>query len=185
VQAIAMDVADHDAVDRAATALHGVAIDILVNNAGTSGPGGGHEAAQFQGLQHMDYAVWRDILEINLLGAFKVATAFRDQLAASQRRLLVNVSSDLGSVAQNGTGNIYAYRTSKAGLNMMTRGMAVEWPHLVVIAVAPGWCRTDLGGIEAEVAPADSVRAQQELFERVGPVDSGRFLDRFGQVVPW
>jgi NAD(P)-dependent dehydrogenase (short-subunit alcohol dehydrogenase family) len=133
----------------------------------------------------MDYAIWREILEVNLLGAFKVATALREHVAASARRLIVNMSSDLGSIAQNRRGNLHAYRTSKAGLNMVTRGMAIEWQDLVVVAMAPGWCRTDLGGEGAEVEPADSVREQQAVLERLGPADSGRFIDRFGRDVPW
>jgi len=99
--------------------------------------------------------------------------------------LFVNMSSDVGSVEQNRTGKLYAYRSSKAGLNIISKGMAVEWHDVVVIAMAPGWCRTDLGGTEAEVDPVDSVRAQQELFDRLGPEDSGRYLDRFGETVPW
>jgi NAD(P)-dependent dehydrogenase (short-subunit alcohol dehydrogenase family) len=185
VRVVALDVTDHDAVAALAAGLRGTAIDVLVNNAGTAGPGGGGLSAVRQGLHGMDYGLWREILEVNLLGAFSVATALRDHVAASGTRLIVNMSSDLGSIAQNRRGNVYAYRTSKAGLNMVTRGMAVEWRDLVVIAMAPGWCRTELGGADAEIDPADSVREQQTLFGRLGPQDSGRFLDRFGNDVPW
>lgn len=185
VERVALDVADHAAVDALAVRLRGTPVDILVNNAGTTGPSGTPGAMAYQRLDHMDYAIWRDILEVNLLGAFKVATAFHDHVAASGRRLVVNLSSDLGSVANNRNGQMYAYRSSKAALNMITRGMAAEWKELVVIAMAPGWCRTDLGGAEAEVDPVDSVRAQLELFERLGPGHTGRFVDRFGKDVAW
>jgi len=180
-----LDVTDHAAVDALAAGLRGSAIDVLVNNAGSAGPAGGTASAAYQGLTSMDYGIWREILEVNLLGAFKVATALRDHVAAGSRRLIVNMSSDLGSITQNRTGNAYAYRTSKTGLNMVTRGMSLEWPELVVVAMAPGWCRTDLGGAEAEVDVADSVRAQQVAFERLGPGDSGRYINRFGDTVPW
>jgi NAD(P)-dependent dehydrogenase (short-subunit alcohol dehydrogenase family) len=185
VRAMALDVTDHACVDRLAASLRGTAIDVLVNNAGSSGPEGGFGGAAYQSLSQMDYAIWREILEVNLLGAFRVATALREHVAASARRLIVNMSSDLGSIAQNRRGNLHAYRTSKAGLNMVTRGMAIEWQDLVVVAMAPGWCRTDLGGEGAEVEPADSVREQQAVLERLGPADSGRFIDRFGRDVPW
>ncbi|MDJ0928327.1 MAG: SDR family oxidoreductase [Gammaproteobacteria bacterium] len=181
----ALDVTDHEAVDTLAGELSGTSVDVLVNNAGTTGPKGTPEAMRYQSLANMDYQIWREMLEVNLLSAFKVATAFRDHVAASDRRLLVNMSSGLGSVTNNVTGNMYAYRSSKAGLNIITKGMAAEWQHLIVIAMSPGWCRTDLGGPDAQVDPVDSIRAQQELFDTLGPNDSGRYLDRFGDDVPW
>jgi NAD(P)-dependent dehydrogenase (short-subunit alcohol dehydrogenase family) len=185
VEALALDVTDAAAVDALAARLRGTPIDLLLNNAGTTGPSGTPGATAYQRLDRMDYGIWRDILEVNLLGAFRVATAFRGHVAASGRRLIVNLSSDLGSVANNRTGQMHAYRSSKAALNMITKGMAVEWPDVVVVAMAPGWCRTDLGGPAAQVDPADSVRAQLELFDRLGPADSGRYLDRFGHEVAW
>lgn len=185
LQRVALDVTDHAAVDALRARLDGTAIDILVNNAGSNGPEGGFGGMPYQGLASMDYAIWREILEINLLGAFKVATALRDLVAASGKRLVVNMSSDLGSIAANRVGNLHAYRSSKAALNMITRGMANEWTDLTVIAMAPGWCRTALGGEGAEIEPADSVAAQQETFDRLGLADTGRFIDRHGGEVPW
>jgi NAD(P)-dependent dehydrogenase (short-subunit alcohol dehydrogenase family) len=95
------------------------------------------------------------------------------------------MSSDLGSIAQNQSGGSYAYRSSKAALNMVAKGMAVEWPDLTVVAMAPGWTRTDLGGADAPLEPAESVRLQQQVFDRLTRADSGRFLNRFGETVPW
>lgn len=185
VEPLALDVADHAAVDALAARLRGTAIDLLLNNAGTTGPSGTPGALAYQRLDAMDYAIWRDILEVNLLGAFKVATALRDHVASSGRRLIVNVSSDLGSIANNRNGHMHAYRSSKAALNMLTRGMAAEWKDVAVVSIAPGWCRTDLGGPEAHIDPIDSVRDQLALFDQLGPAHSGRFLDRFGEDVAW
>ena len=181
----ALDVTEHAAVDALAAELSDTAVDILVNNAGTTGPQGTPEAMRYQSLANMDYQIWREIMEVNVLSAFKVATAFRDHVAASDRRLLVNMSSGLGSVTNNQTGNMYAYRSSKAALNIITKGMAAEWQDLIVIAMSPGWCRTDLGGQDAPVDPVESVQAQQALFERLDVADSGRYVDRFGETVPW
>ena len=63
--------------------------------------------------------------------------------------------------------------------------MSVDWNDITVIALAPGWCKTYLGGEQAEIEPADSVRQQQEMFEQITTLDSGKFLDRFGQEVAW
>ena len=120
-----------------------------------------------------------------MLGLFKVATAFHPQLAAADRGLLVNLSSDLGSCAQNTQGNVYSYRASKTAVNMISKGMANEWRDIVCVAMAPGWCQTDLGGMGAEIPPADSVAAQLDTFGKLTTEDNGRFIDRFGATVPY
>jgi NAD(P)-dependent dehydrogenase (short-subunit alcohol dehydrogenase family) len=185
LQARALDVTDHDAVDLLAQALGGEVIDVLLNNAGTFGPEGFPDGMHYQGLEKMDYVIWRRILEVNLLAPFKIAVAFHQQLTRAERPLLVNMTSDLGSIAQNTQGHSYAYRTSKSGLNMITRGMAREWQSIICIAMAPGWCRTDMGGEVADVDPVESVDEQQKTFARLTLADSGQCLDRFGAVVPW
>jgi NAD(P)-dependent dehydrogenase (short-subunit alcohol dehydrogenase family) len=160
-------------------------IDLLLNNAGTFGPKGFPEGMAYQSLASTDYGIWRDIFEVNVLAPFRLTTLLADNLHAAARPLVVMMSSDLGSIANNTQGHSYAYRTSKAALNMIAKGMAVEWPRVITIALAPGWCRTELGGSTAELEPADSVREQQQLFARLTANDSGRFVDRFGADVAW
>jgi NAD(P)-dependent dehydrogenase (short-subunit alcohol dehydrogenase family) len=185
VRICTLDVTDHPAVDALAAELGDVAIDILVNNAGTTGPKGAPECMEYSGVDNMDYAIWRDTLEVNLLGAFKIATAFRTHLAKAERGVLVNMSSDLGSMAQNTMGNMYSYRGSKAALNMITKGFANDCPLIITVSMAPGWCRTELGGMGAEIDPADSVADQIKTLANVTQEQSGCFIDRFGKPVPW
>lgn len=185
LQVCDLDVTDHEAVDRLADELRARPIDLLVNNAGTTGPKGTPECMEYQGLANMDYAIWRNIFEVNVLGLFKVATAFHPHLAAGERGLLVNLSSDLGSSAQNTQGNVYSYRASKASVNIISKGMANEWDDVICIAMAPGWCRTDLGGLGAEIPPEDSVAAQLDTFDKLSAEDSGRFINRYGETAPY
>ncbi len=180
-----LDVADHDAVDRLAEELQDTVIDVLVNNAGTSGPKDAMESAAYSGTSNMDYRIWRQIFEVNVYGAFKIASAFHQNLVKSELGVLVNMSSDLGSVAQNTQGGMYSYRSSKASLNVVTKGLANDWPDIITIAMAPGWCQTELGGPGAQIDPADSVREQIETIDRLTDAQSGCFLDRFGGPVPW
>jgi NAD(P)-dependent dehydrogenase (short-subunit alcohol dehydrogenase family) len=161
------------------------AIDILINNAGTGGPEGMPGAMDYQKIDTMNYQIWRDILEVNLLAPFKVATSFHKQISISDKKTLIMMSSDLGSVSQNTFGGLYSYRASKSGLNIVAKGMSNEWKDIIVVALAPGWCRTYLGGAEAEIDPMDSVEDQQKMFESLTESDSGKFLDRFGNEVPW
>ena len=180
-----LDVSNFEAVSDLSQKYSNKPIDILINNAGTLGPKGVPEAMGYQNIDHMDFEIWRDILEVNLLAPFKVATAFHDQVAMSERKILIMMSSDLGSVQQNNFGGLYSYRASKAGLNILSKGMSIDWDDITVIALAPGWCKTYLGGEEAEIEPDISVAEQQLMFESIKPDDSGKFLDRFGKEVPW
>jgi NAD(P)-dependent dehydrogenase (short-subunit alcohol dehydrogenase family) len=185
VRLLRLDVVDEGQIQSVARELHGTPLDMLINNAGTFGPEGSPGGMKYQSLAHMDYAIWREILEVNLLGPFRLTVALAPSLRLAARPVVVMLSSDLGSIANNRMGHSHAYRTSKAGLNMLTKGIANEWRDLIVVSMAPGWCRTELGGEEAEIDPADSVRAQLRTFETLNASHSGQFLDRFGAQVAW
>ena len=180
-----LEVVDHNRIEELAEKYSDEAIDILINNAGTTGPMGVPGAMGYQKIDSMDYQIWRDILEVNLLSPFKIATAFHKHVARSDKKILIMMSSDLGSVEQNNFGGFYSYRASKSALNIISKGMSVDWNDVTVIALAPGWCKTYLGGDEAEIEPAESVEQQQEMFEGIAAKDSGKFLDRFGKEVAW
>ena len=180
-----LEVTNHKQVDDLSQKHSNTTIDILINNAGTGGPEGMPGAMNYQKIDNMDYQIWRDILEVNLLAPFKVATSFHKQISISDKKTLIMMSSDLGSVSQNTFGGLYSYRASKSALNIVAKGMSNEWKDIIVVALAPGWCRTYLGGAEAEIDPMDSVEDQQKMFETLTETDSGKFLDRFGNEVPW
>ena len=180
-----LEVTNHKQVDDLSQKHSNTAIDILINNAGTGGPEGMPGAMDYQKIDNIDYQIWRDILEVNLLAPFKVATSFHKQISISDKKTLIMMSSDLGSVSQNTFGGLYSYRASKSALNIVAKGMSNEWKDIIVVALAPGWCRTYLGGAEAEIDPMDSVEDQQKMFESLTETDSGKFLDRFGNEVPW
>ena len=81
-----LDVTDHRQVDRLASELGGRPFDVLINNAGVYGPRGVSAA-------DMDYAEWESVLRTNALSPFKVATAFADNVAASDEKKLVTIST--------------------------------------------------------------------------------------------
>jgi NAD(P)-dependent dehydrogenase (short-subunit alcohol dehydrogenase family) len=180
-----LDVTDHTAVDALAAELADTTIDVLINNAGTTGPKGAPECMEYSGVDNTDYDIWRNVLEVNLLGAFKVAAAFHPHIARSERGVLVNMSSDLGAMTQNTIGNMYSYRSSKTALNMLTKGFSIDWPDMITVSMAPGWCRTELGGMGAEIDPAESVADQIKSIANLTAEQSGCFIDRFGKEVAW
>ncbi len=186
----ALDVADAASVIALGERLAGVPVDILLNNAGIYGPPGAPgwpAGAQAQSLQGMDYEHWERLFRTNVMGPFRVTAALLPNLMAGTRRLVAMMSSDLGSIEKNTQGTSHAYRSSKAALNMLARGLAVDLAAqgVGVVALAPGWTRTELGGTGGDWSTTDSVAAQRAVLAGLGAADSGSFIDLTGQRVPW
>lgn len=108
-------------------------------------------------------------------------------VAASERKLIAVQSSKMGSIADNSSGGYYAYRASKAALNMIAKGLAVDLAGrgVIVVTLHPGWVRTRMGGPSAPVTPEQCVAGQQALFARLAPFDTGKFFNYDGSPIPW
>lgn len=183
----ALSVNDAASVTAFAERLRGVAIDVLINNAGTYGPIPLPEGMAHQTLTGMDYEIWQDVLLTNVVSPFRITAALIDNLKAGERKVVVMMSSGLGSIALNGFGGSHAYRSSKAALNMLAKGLAVELKAdgVTVIALAPGWTRTALGGADAPWSVEDSVAGQQTVIAGLGLEQTGKFIDLQGMEQPW
>ena len=177
---VEIDVTDGASVQRAAGRLQGRAIDVLVNSAGVYGGRG-------QKLGSLDYQEWQQVLEVNLFGPARMCEAFLDPLERSDRRLIVTITSGMGSLADNTSGGSILYRTSKAAVNMLMRSSAIDLRArgITCVVVNPGWVKTDLGGPNAKLSPEESIHAMRELIARLGPEDSGRFYNYDGREYPW
>lgn len=185
--AVPLDTADHASIDALAASLAGTPIDLLINNAGSYGPQGFPDGQHYQAFGTADYDIWAEIMRVNLFGPMKMIEAFADHLAASEHRLVVNMSSDLGSVANNSYGGSHAYRTSKTALNMLTKGLSIDLKTrgITVVSMAPGWTRTELGGSMAPLSVAESVGGQVAVIEGLTAADTGRFVNYLGADVAW
>jgi NAD(P)-dependent dehydrogenase (short-subunit alcohol dehydrogenase family) len=175
-----LDVGDHAHIDRLAAELAGEPIDVLLNNAGVYGPN-----KMFLG--QVDYAAWRDVLEVNTLAPLKMAECFVDHVAASQRKVIAVISSTMGSIASNREGRHYLYRSSKAAVNMVVKSLSIDLRDRGIIATAfcPGWVQTDMGGPDATLTPAQSITGLRRVIAGLRPVHSGRFFSYDGSEVPW
>jgi NAD(P)-dependent dehydrogenase (short-subunit alcohol dehydrogenase family) len=180
VRLFPLDVTDHGAVDELSAELRDESIDILFNNAGIYGP-----KKMFFG--QLDYPAWREVMEINTLAPMKMSEAFVDQIERSDMKMIVNLSSDLGSIRNNTFGRHYLYRTSKAALNMVSRTLAVDLADrgIIVVAVNPGWVKTDLGGPQAPLTASQSVHTIMKLLPKLTMQDSGKFFLYDGTEIPW
>ena len=177
---VAMDVTDAASIRTAARQLRDTAIDVLINNAGISGAGG-------QVTGKVDYESWARVLDVNMMGPLRVTEAFVDQLARSERRLVVTITSGMSSLSDNTSGGSIAYRSSKAGVNMVMRSAALDLAPrgISCVVVNPGWVKTDMGGPGARLTAQQSVAALRRLIETFGPAHSGKFYNYDGREYPW
>jgi NAD(P)-dependent dehydrogenase (short-subunit alcohol dehydrogenase family) len=187
LQTVAIDVRDHAMIDKAAEQFRDQPIDVLVNNAGVFGPSDAGDGDQGQSFGHIDYDAWAEVLRVNTIAPMKMAEAFVGNVSLSDQKKIVTISSGMGSIADTGTGGHFAYRTSKAAVNMAMATLADTLsPHgIIVVMFCPGWCRTDMGGKAAPNDPADSVARMRELIGRFTREDSGTFTHHSGKRLPW
>ena len=152
----------------------------MINNSGVSG----NRAA---GLGTMDYDSLADTMRTNVYGPLKVTEAFAEHVGASYLKVVVMISSRMGSVADTTSGGSLIYRTSKAALNMVMKCLALELKSqgTTLVSVHPGWVRTDMGGEAATLTTAESVSALRTLFYQLRITDTGKFYNYDGAELPW
>lgn len=125
------------------------------------------------------------VMVTNALSVLRVVEAFQDRVPA--RGLIGVMSSGQGSIANNETGLREVYRGSKAALNMFMRSFAARHAESgrAMVAMAPGWVRTDMGGPEARLEISDSIPSLVEVLLEQHGRPGLRYLDYRGQTVPW
>jgi NAD(P)-dependent dehydrogenase (short-subunit alcohol dehydrogenase family) len=177
-----LDVSSPTDISQLSAELKGEPIDLLINNAGVYFERWGKDR-----LGVIDYQDWQQTLAVNTLGPMRVAEALMDNVAASRRRLLVNITSHMGSIADIGSPNDYAYRSSKAALNAAMVGLAheVKPRGIGVLLLHPGWVRTRMGGESAPLSPEQSVEGMRRLIDGFSLARSGIFLRYDGRAMPW
>ena len=177
---LAMEVTDPASIHAAATQLDGQAIDLLLNNAGIIGPRG-------QTIGNIDYEAWANVLAVNTMGPMRVSEAFVEHVARSERKLIVTLTSGMGSIADNTSGGSILYRSSKAAVNMVMRSLAIDLAPrgITCVVINPGWVRTDMGGTNATLDPSESISRMRRVIATLGPELSGKFFNHTGREYPW
>jgi NAD(P)-dependent dehydrogenase (short-subunit alcohol dehydrogenase family) len=176
---VKLEVSDEDSIAALGSTLAQTPIDVLINNAGV-----GSEAAT---LKDQSFEELSRVFTINAFAPILLAKACLPALRAGQRRVVMNVSSQLASIATNNGGSSYPYRGSKTALNQLTMCLANELrpENFCCVSVHPGWVRTDMGGPKAPMLPPDSARHLIALADRLTPADSGKFLNYDGAAMQW
>ncbi|MBB4286789.1 SDR family oxidoreductase [Roseospira goensis] len=178
----ALDVTDDAAVKALGRTLAGRTLDVLINNAGVyplKGPQGS--------FGDIPVKPWMEALRTNVIAPWKVAETFVANLEQAERPVLATISSKMGSIGDAASPGSVVYRSSKAGVNMVVKGLSIELGPRGIICLAfhPGWVKTDMGGPNALITPEQSITGLRRLIAAATPADNGRFLAYDGQEVPW
>lgn len=178
-EVVQLDVTDQDSVDRLARDLAGEPLDILINNAGI-------QPLMWE-LADVDIEKFERALAVNTVGPVRVTRALLPNLRSGKLRKIINITTNLSSIAGNTDGGFYGYRESKAALNMFTRSLAAELgpEGFICIVLHPGWVRTDLGGPQAPLEVSDAVQGMRRVIDSLQPPDNGTFRTYAGDVMTW
>jgi NAD(P)-dependent dehydrogenase (short-subunit alcohol dehydrogenase family) len=174
-----VDVQKTDQVKALATALGEAPVDVIINNAGIASPWNA-------GLADFDEAEAMRCFDTNALGAIRVTRALFENVRATRGKV-INMTSRMGSIGDNGSGRAYAYRMGKAALNMATRNIAHEVKAFggIAIALHPGWVKTSMGGSSATEDVSETTARIVKRIDGLKAEDSGRFWHAKGEELPW
>jgi NAD(P)-dependent dehydrogenase (short-subunit alcohol dehydrogenase family) len=116
-----------------------------------------------------------------------MAEAFLPHLQRGRMKRLVSISSQMGSIADNGSGGSILYRTSKAALNAAMKSLSIDLKELGigVFILHPGWVKTDMGGPNALIDAKKSVAGMRRVIADSTLQQSGSFLKYEGSNLPW
>jgi len=158
-------------------------IDILINNAGIIS-GNEEKSSTLGEIYKEDFS---KVFLVNSIAPLLITERFLPLLENSLGAKIANITSQNGSITQRNVGGKYSYSSSKAALNMITKILSNDLREkgITVIAVHPGWIKTDMGG---EEAPLEVERPISQIINLVDSTElskSGTFLDREGNQMPW
>ena len=154
-------------------------IDILINNAGVGSTN--------QHLQAVSPKPWLEVLKVNLIAPLMVTQSIIDNVKKGSDKKIYFLSSQLGSIADNTSGGMYIYRSSKTGLNQIVKSLSVDLKPqgITVVSLHPGWVKTDMGGPNAPVSIDESIEGMTQVIHTTDIRDTGRFLNYDGKELPW
>lgn len=183
---IMMDISSTESVELAAkqVAEEVESIDLIINNAVTTSPDCGKEFMD----TNIDYIA--SVIDVDAVGPLRVVKAFYPLLKNSnQTAMVVNISSEAGSIGACYRTNMIDYGMAKAALNMGTKLVWNTWKeekHLNILCIHPGWVRTNEGNALAPLDPYDDAEILRLLFEERRDHKNGDlFITYEGKAYPW
>ncbi|MFB4394062.1 MULTISPECIES: SDR family oxidoreductase [unclassified Pseudomonas] len=179
VRVEALEINDTAQLDTLKQRLHGEVLDLVFVNAGVMGP----LPQDLEAVQTKDIG---DLFMTNAVAPIRVARRLVGQIREGTG-VLAFMSSILGSVAIPDGNDVCLYKASKAALNSMINSFVVELqrPSLCVLAMHPGWVRTDMGGENADIDVLTSTRGMLEQIKAQSGQGGLRYINYKGDSLTW
>lgn len=175
----AVDIADKGTVEALRKRLDAESLDLLFVNAGLGGPPG-------KGPVNVSDEDFDTLFLTNSLAPVRTADIFIDRVRP-KTGVIGLMTSQLGSVEGASGGGYDLYRASKAALNSLSRSFAARHRDkgVTVLSLHPGWVKTDMGGPQAPLDVATSVKGLADVVERAQKDRKDGFFDYKGDTLPW
>lgn len=171
-----VDVTQDDGITRLTSELGDQPLDLLINNAGL---------LRDEQLGSIDFDSIRQQMEINAYAPLRVTEALLPNLREGSK--VANITSRMGSIADNDSGGRYGYRASKAALNAFGKSLAVDLkPRGIAVAqLHPGYVKTRMVNFGGLISPEESAAGLAQRIEGLNLENSGSFWHSNGEVLPW
>lgn len=171
-----IDVSRDEDVARLAWQLEGEILDLLINNAGLL-----HD----ESLGELNFETIRQQMEVNAYGPLRVTEALLPLIEKGGK--IANITSRMGSMADNDSGGRYGYRASKAALNAFGKSLAVDLkPRGIAVAqLHPGFVKTRMVNFGGQITPEQAAAGIAERIEALTLENSGGFWHSNGETLPW
>lgn len=179
VTPLEFDITQFDKLSELETYFADKPIDLLINNAGTAGENN-------QIIGNVSSTNMMDVFKLNAVTPTLLCQHLLSALEKGQGKVIANITSRMGSIADNDSGGRYAYRCSKAALNAIMHSMQIDLKdkQIKVLLLHPGWVKTEMGGDQAPVTSAQSVTKMLELIDKGHDLPDS-FYHFEGEVLPW
>jgi len=182
-----LDVVDHAAIEALGKKYADVPIDVLLNNAGIIGPLPIAENIERQHFGSMEYDVWEDVLRVNTFAPVKMAEVFLENVAASEQKKIVTISSTVGSITEMAIPGL-AYASSKTALNRVMTIIAgqIKDRGVIVAMYCPGYVKTRMDAFGyAMVEIPDSIAALRPMIANLTIEQTGSYTGHDGRTIGW
>jgi NAD(P)-dependent dehydrogenase (short-subunit alcohol dehydrogenase family) len=136
-------------------------------------------------LDNLDVNEIRSEFETNALGPLRVVHAALGSLKEGSKIALI--TSRMGSIADNTSGGHYAYRMSKAALNMAAKSLSIDLKGrgVAVCLLHPGFVRTEMTGGHGDVDPEVAAERLLQRIDALSVANTGTWWHANGDVLPW
>ena len=175
-----LDIVNESEVQQLSEKYHDLALDCLINNVGYYGQ-------TPQSLENCEQQDWLNTVQVNAIAPILLTRALLPSLKKATSAKVAFLTSKMGSIGDNGSGRSYIYRSSKAALNAAIKSLAIDYVDegLSVIALHPGWVRTDMGGPNGLIEPEESITGLRNVIAELDSNSSGSFKDYQGKSIVW